>query len=426
MSINLPEQIRAVWSSTRYDSPDLTRFASRKSVEEARRGLVAMSIVIMAILVVKSLFYVHFALDPMYLYTSAVLVLLALNMVFSARAVDDPKALHLLGITLLVISGSAFVLLAHYQGQFHPMLFASVAMLFVLVPMMSWGLGEALAVTLLVYTMFTLSTVEAQFDLDAQSLWALQFIMLGASAVSLLLVARNVKLRKHDTAAQHDLVVAHDQIVELSNRDPLTGAWNRRYFDLEFGGFLAQCRQRQNQIQFMLLDVDDFKIINDVCGHEEGDRILQRIGRAFTEVIGDNGRLVRMGGDEFAVIFADLDPKVVAARALKIFRDLNADSPCPEMVEASLSFGAASVPPDIEIGYRQFYKQADIALYRAKSLKDANPAPPNIVVSELQDPEDAMLSTQTLWGRERDPEPAGREEPSNVVRIAKESGGAAD
>ncbi|MDJ0776556.1 MAG: diguanylate cyclase [Gammaproteobacteria bacterium] len=399
MNLNLPAQIRTIWSSTRYDTPELTRFARPKSVTEARRGLVAMSIVIMAILVVKSLFYVHFALDPMYLYTSAVLVLLALNMVFSSRAVKDPNALHLLGITLLVVSGSAFILLAHYQQAFHPMLFASVAMLFIVVPMMSWGLGEALAVTLLIYLMFTYSTVDARFDFTEQSLWTLQFLMVGAGMVSLLLVGRNVKLRKHDISAQHELVVAHDRILDLSNRDPLTGAWNRRYFDLEFDEFLARCRKNQHQVQFMLLDIDDFKVINDVCGHEDGDRILQRIGRAFTGVLDDNARLVRMGGDEFAVIFADLDPKVVATRATKLFRELNADGKCPEIVDASLSIGVASVPPDFEVGYRQLYKQADLALYRAKSLKDANPAQPNIVVSELQDPDDVLVSTQTLWNK---------------------------
>ncbi len=206
MNLNLPAQLRSIWSSTRFDTPELTRFARKKSVTEARRGLVAMSIVIMAILVVKSLFYVKFALDPMYLYTSAVLVLLALNMVFSSRAVKDPRALHLLGITLLVVSGSAFVLLAHYQHDFHPMLFASVAMLFIVIPMMSWGLGEALAATLLIYLMFTYSTVDARFNFAEQSLWTLQFLMVGAGMVSLLLVARNVKLRKHDISAQHELV----------------------------------------------------------------------------------------------------------------------------------------------------------------------------------------------------------------------------
>ena len=386
-----------MWSSSRYDSPELTRFARPKSVEEARKGLAAMSILTMAILLIEGMLYVGFALDPMYLYTCAILVLLSLNMVFAARTVGDPQALHLLGVTLLVISGSSFVLLAHYQQVFHPMLFASVAMLFIVIPMMSWGLGEALAVTLLIYTMFTLSTLNTQFDLADQSLWTLQFIMLGASAVSLSLVVRNVKLRKHDIATQHDLVVAHEQITELSNRDPLTGVWNRRYFDLKFEKYLQQCRENQNQFHFMLLDIDDFKLINDECGHESGDQVLQNIGKAFNTVIDDHGTLVRMGGDEFAVIFADLDPKVIAIRGLKNFCALNAESKYDLVAQASLSIGVASVPPDFEVSYRQLYKQADLALYRAKSLKDANPIPPNIVISVLQDPDDVISSTQSLW-----------------------------
>ncbi len=399
MKSNMPARIRSIWSSTRYDSTELTRFARPKTVEEARRGLVAMSILMMAILVIEAAFYVKFALDPMYLYTCAILVLLSLNMVFSARAVDDPKALHLLGITLLVVSGSAFVLLAHYQHSFHPMLFASVAMLFILVPMMSWGLGEALAVTLLIYTMFTFSTIDAKFDFAEQSLWTLQFIMLGAGAVSLLLVARNVKLRKHDIEAQHDLVVAHDRILDLSNRDPLTGAWTRRYFDLEFDDYLARCRENRNQFQFMLLDIDDFKTINDVCGHEAGDRVLQHIGIAFCEVLGDNGHLVRMGGDEFAVLFADLDSRVIATRALARFNELNAASKHDLIKQANLSVGVASLPPDIEIGYRQLYKQADLALYAAKNHKGGPAGTLNIVISALRDPGDQFCSTQTLWNQ---------------------------
>ncbi len=242
----------------------------------------------------------------------------------------------------------------------------------------------------------TSRSVHAHYNIADQSLWTLQFIMLGASAVSLSLVVRNVRLRKHDVETQHDLVVAHEQITDLSNRDPLTGAWNRRYFDLEFGQYLAQCRENQNQFHFMLLDIDDFKLINDDCGHESGDQVLQHIGEAFSSVIDGHGNLVRMGGDEFAVIFADLDPKVIAIRGLKKFCDLNATSKYELVKQAGLSIGVASVPPDIEVNYRQLYKQADLALYRAKALKDKNP-PPNIVISVLHDPNDVLSSTQSLW-----------------------------
>jgi len=397
MKINLNNYLRSVWSSTCYESAEITEFAHQKSIDEARKGLGAMSILIIAILLIEATLYIKFGLDPIYLYTCAILVVLSLNILFSARAIRDPQALHLLGVTLLVISGTAFVLLAHYQQVFHPMLFASVVLLFMVVPIMPWGLREALVVTLPIYAMFTLSTMGGQIYFADQSVWTLQFIMIGTGVISLSLVARNVRLRKHDLITQHDLVVAHDRIADLSNRDPLTGAWNRRYFDADFEDYLKRCHDNLHQIQFMLIDVDDFKVINDNAGHESGDKILQFVARVFEGLIADNGCVVRMGGDEFAVIFSDLDPKVIAKRGLKILRQLTQDHSCEEVVNVHFSIGVASVPPEIEISYRQLYKQADMALYKAKTEKGSDLAMPNIVVSVLSDPDDIFISTQELW-----------------------------
>ena len=398
MKLNLRNQLQSVWSSTGYNSTELTRFAQQKMVLEARKGLAAMSILTIVILVIESLLYLKFSLDPMYLYTCAILVVLSLNILFSAHTISDPQALHLLGVTLLVVSGTAFVLLAHYQQEFHPMMFASVAMLFIVIPMMAWGLREALAVTLLIYAMFTLSTLDAIYEFADQSLWTLQFIMLGAGAVSLSLVARNVNVRKHDLETQHDLIVANDLIADLSNRDPLTGAWNRRYFDVEYHNYLEVCRQNQKKIHFMLLDIDDFKTINDNCGHESGDLVLQDVASVFESLVAGNGNLVRMGGDEFAVIFADLDPTVIARRGMKKIREMTQDSKYVEVVNLKLSFGVASVSPEVKVSYRQLYKQADLALYRAKGKKGNGTASPNIVVSILRRPSDVFISTQRLWG----------------------------
>ncbi len=399
MKFSLRNQLQSVWSSTRYESSELTRFAQQKMVNEARKGLAAMSILTIAILVIEALLYVKFSLDPMYIYTCAILVVLSFNILFSAHTISDPQALHLLGVTLLVVSGTAFVLLAHYQQEFHPMMFASVAMLFIVIPMMAWGLREALAVTLLIYAMFTLSTLDAIYKFADQSLWTLQFIMLGAGAVSLSLVVRNVRVRKHDLETQHDLVVANDRIADLSNRDPLTGAWNRRFFEGEYNDYLEVCRQNQNQIHFMLLDIDDFKVINDKGGHESGDLILQYVASVFESLVAGNGNLVRMGGDEFAVIFADLDPTVVARRGLKKLHELTQDNKYIEVVKVNLSIGVASVSPDIKVTYRQLYKQADLALYKAKSNKtSAAQKSPNVVVSIMSDPGDTPASSQQLWG----------------------------
>ena len=394
---NLSQYLKEVWSSTSYDSFELTRFAQEKTAEAARKGLAAMSLLTIAILVIEAMLYYKFGMDPMYLYTCGVLIILALNVLVSSRSVNESKALHMLGITLLVVSGTAFVLLAHYQHLFHPMLFASVALLFMVIPMMPWGLREALGVTLLIYMMFTLSTLGASFNFSEQSLWTLQFIMIGTGVVSLSIVVRNVQIRKHDLETQHELVVANECIADLSNRDPLTGAWNRRFFEQDFDEFIEKCREQQNQLNFMLIDVDDFKEINDEFGHEIGDQVLQSIARAFEQLTGDAGHLIRIGGDEFVLIFADLDPLVIARRGLKYLREYTRDSKYKKVNEVSLSIGVASAPAETNIGYHQLYKQADMAMYKAKSDKGSDPCSPNIIVSELQDPEELLMATQSLW-----------------------------
>ena len=350
-----------------------------------------------AMLVIEAVLYFNFGLDVAYLYTSLFLIVLASAIWLSSRAIHDRKALYLLGITLLVVSGTVNVLLAHYQQVFHPMLFASVALLFVVIPMMPWGLREALVVTLLIYLVFTLSVIGASFYFAQHSLWTLQFIMIGTGVVSLSVVARNVQLRKHDMKSQHDLILARDRITDLSKRDPLTGAWNRRYFDDEFASYLAHYRKNEKQVYFMLMDIDDFKTINDQCGHESGDQVLKFIGHTFKSLIANHGNLVRMGGDEFALVFTDIDPAEIAKSGLENIRGLTAKSTCSELANVSLSFGAASVPHNIEVSYRQLYKQADLALYQAKLQKGSDKNPANIIVSTLHDPEDVHNSTQQLW-----------------------------
>ena len=397
MKNNILNQLQNVWSSTHYKSDQLTEFATKKTIAEARRGLAAMCVLTIVILLIEAGLYIKFELDQMYLYTCAILIVLSINILISSRSISEPRALHLLGITLLVVSATAFVLLAHYQHEFHPMLFASIALLFMVVPMMPWGLREALVVTLLIYLMFTLSTLGASFNFADQSLWTLQFIMLGTGVISLSLVARNIQIRKHDLETQHDLIVAHERITHLSRRDPLTGVWNRRYFDDEYCRWIARHRQNRQPIHFVLLDIDDFKLINDKCGHESGDRVLKLIGQVFDDLIGDKGNLIRMGGDEFAVVFATLDPLEVAKCGLEKLRSLTSDSSYSELVNVGLSYGVASVPPDIEVSYRQLYKQADLALYQAKSLKGKNPDSVNIFVSVLHNPDDIHNSTQRLW-----------------------------
>jgi len=89
--------------------------------------------------------------------------------------------------------------------------------------------------------------------------------------------------------------------------DDLTGAWNRRYFETFLDGCLARAAERRRPVSVMVLDIDDFKHYNDAFGHSAGDEILRETVRLLSSVIRKGDRVCRIGGDEFAVVFADLE-----------------------------------------------------------------------------------------------------------------------
>jgi diguanylate cyclase (GGDEF)-like protein len=85
--------------------------------------------------------------------------------------------------------------------------------------------------------------------------------------------------------------------------DPLTGAWNRRYFDRFLEGAIDAARSGRRPVTILLFDIDNFKHYNDRYGHEAGDEILRETVRLLKSVIRPTDRVCRVGGDEFAVIF---------------------------------------------------------------------------------------------------------------------------
>ncbi len=89
--------------------------------------------------------------------------------------------------------------------------------------------------------------------------------------------------------------------------DPLTGAWNRRYFDRFLATAIDAARAGRRPVTILLFDIDNFKHYNDRYGHEAGDEILRETVRLLRSVIRPTDRVCRVGGDEFAVIFHEPD-----------------------------------------------------------------------------------------------------------------------
>ena len=365
------------WSVTQFQAESLSSYARGLMLDETRRGLRSLATLSLLILAAEALLYSQLGLPGMYLYSSGLLALFAAHILFISGSIRDLATLHLLGMTLLVVSGMAFVLLAHKTGTFSVALFASVALLFMVVPMVPWGLREASVTAGLVYGMFTASTWSAATQFDSSTLITLQFIMLGAGGVSLAVVARNVRVRRRDINTRFDLEEAHKKILILSNKDPLTGAWNRRYLKGEFAARLEEWRVEGRTFHFAFIDIDDFKPINDSYGHDFGDEVLKRVASSFESVLGDRGCLVRMGGDEFAILFADEDPVVVIEDGLEQVRCQNYRlGGSNEAIR--LSIGMVSVTPSFAPTQEGVYKEADIALYIAKERKRTTPEALNL------------------------------------------------
>ena len=368
-----------VWSSTGFSHHELTAYAHTVMLEETRRGLVVMSTLALVLLGAEAVLYVRLNLGAGYLYTSALLAVLAVNVLLSARAVSEIRALHLLGMSLLVVSCTAMVLLAHQTGVFSSVLFASVALLFMVIPLVPWGLREASIVTALIYGAVTASTLSSQSRFDVETLWTLQLVMMGAGLVSLVLVARNVTVRKDDIRKRFDLERANHKILALSNKDALTGAWNRRYLKNEFPRKVAEWREQSQVFHFAFMDLDDFKPLNDTYGHDFGDKVLQWTTDAFSGLLEDQGCLVRMGGDEFSLLFVADNPDALLESGLREIRLRAAGDPQFSCAEIGLSVGIVSINPELDVTQSAIYKRADEALYEAKAAKGAGTDSLNLV-----------------------------------------------
>ena len=150
------------------------------------------------------------------------------------------------------------------------------------------------------------------------------------------------------------------ELAHEAEHDALTGLLNRGAFD-------KLTRYLQESIEptaLILLDVDNFKGVNDTYGHQIGDEALKRVSELLKEHFRSNDYPARTGGDEFAVIMTNISPKekdIIRSKLTAVNDSLSkAEGNVPKL---SLSAGIAFA----QIGYKpQLYKMADEALYKTK------------------------------------------------------------
>lgn len=163
------------------------------------------------------------------------------------------------------------------------------------------------------------------------------------------------------------LRASHEELRILSERDSLTGLANRRGFEIALNGALDRAKRGQGGLAVLLLDLDDFKSINDTLGHSIGDDLLVEIARRMRLVVRNDDFLCRLGGDEFVVVARNLERDEQAAllgdRLIGAFREPIMLSSLELVVTSSIG---VAVLGDSSESATDLLKHADVAMYRAK------------------------------------------------------------
>lgn len=160
-----------------------------------------------------------------------------------------------------------------------------------------------------------------------------------------------------------------DQLVFQSDHDPLCGLYNRRAFERQFHLELDRCVREHRHLSLALIDLDDFKAINDTFGHPCGDIVLKNLAQVITAKKRTYDIAARIGGEEFALVLPTVGPlkaKTVLERLLELFRKTPQQCTGHEDFQVNFSAGIASTrgsqgcTPDV------LFHLADNALYQAK------------------------------------------------------------
>ena len=155
----------------------------------------------------------------------------------------------------------------------------------------------------------------------------------------------------------------------LATRDSLTGLANRRHIFARLESLLDTLAPGRGSLSLVLLDVDDFKVVNDRYGHPVGDRVLQTLGSALMGMLRPGDEAARVGGEEFLLVLprTDRDGAVrVAARLRETLRELRVAAGGGAALRVTASIGVVTAEPGRQTA-DALYAAADEALYRAKS-----------------------------------------------------------
>lgn len=152
----------------------------------------------------------------------------------------------------------------------------------------------------------------------------------------------------------------------LAHLDPLTGVYNRHYLKRAFAKLQRSRRKEDKKGSLLCIDLDDFKTINDTCGHLAGDQVLKSVAQQLRSHSRRGDLICRYGGDEFVILTEETNVEALETMARNIAVTLMQHSPdLPEPLSVTASIGIAHIEPE-DVSLESVIAKADAALYQVK------------------------------------------------------------
>ncbi len=210
------------------------------------------------------------------------------------------------------------------------------------------------------------------------------------------------------TVARHACVVLERtefsekaaQLEEITLADPLTGLFNRRFLEQRLDEELSRCGRQQQNVTILLVDLDNFRVYNELCGHAAGDVVLKKTARLLKGSARQMDIVTRFGGERFCIILPGTSKKEAFFVAERFRREVESAGFTHEenlpLGRLTVSIGIATAPTNGN-DYQSLVGSADVALHRAKlsgrnrvvhfdSPVSANPKPSPSVLRSLGEP----------------------------------------
>jgi len=251
------------------------------------------------------------------------------------------QLLVLLGLYLLIPNRLPYMMLAA--------LFATAGYLWSTATQAPWVTTLQVAMALVV-----INCIGALFAQRIQRLDRLQFLE--------LIEERRLREALEEEVRRREQL--EDELRQLATTDSLTGAVNRRHFMELAAKEINRSRRYQRPLSVMLIDLDNFKRINDTAGHSAGDQVLMRLARILRRELRKSDVFGRLGGDEFAVLAPELDEDAAARMADRLRAAMEFQLPDSGLA-VTISVGVAGYDVG-EDSVEPALQRADQALYKSK------------------------------------------------------------